>query len=492
MDYGTLRVTTPDGQVREFPIDVQSAIIGRAEGNRVMIDHVSVSRRHARLDFANGQPMLEDLSSATGTYASGERLRPGAPRPIQPGESLRIGDCQAVFVAGSTVPVPEERRGFGGPAPSEQVTAVWLAAPTAPVAPGAAVSATVTVQNRGDVPDTVTLSVQGIPEHWVRITRGSLQLVPNARDEVVLVIQPPRDPSSHAGDYEFAAAARSAQRGIEVRAVGKLTVLPFGGVQLRVNPAQSRRDFTVSVENNSNSVQSLQLHGEDPGGNVQAEFEQASVVVDPGSAVPVGLRARPANKRFFGGEDRFSFAVRASGAAQPAVANAELIERPPWLVVRWVVLAVLLVGLGAGAWFAYGAFAGDDNPPTDPGGETPTVAATAESPTQPASETPTTETPTTEPPTPDDGVLREGSTAVVVNSAEGSCLLVRRAPTRVATDPRSEAIARLCNGELVTILGDRTEAEGFFWYPVRTANNIEGFAAEGPSSGAERYLEPAP
>ncbi len=185
------------------------------------------------------------------------------------------------------------------------------------------------------------------------------------------------------------------------------------------------------------------------------------------------------------------FLFERSGAAQPAVANAELIERPPWLVVRWIVLAVLLVGLGAGAWFAYSAFAGDDNPPTGPGDETPTVAPTAGQ-SQTASETPTTETPTTEPPTPDDGVLREGSTAVVVNSAEGSCLLVRRAPTRVATDPQSEAIARLCNGELVTILGDRTEAEGFFWYPVRTANNIEGFAAEGPSSGAERYLEPAP
>ncbi len=30
-----------------------------------------------------------------------------APRPIQPGESLRIGDCQAVFVAGSTFPFPK-------------------------------------------------------------------------------------------------------------------------------------------------------------------------------------------------------------------------------------------------------------------------------------------------------------------------------------------------------------------------------------------------
>jgi hypothetical protein len=488
LDFGTLRVTTPDGQVREYPIDAQSAIIGRAEGNRVMVDHVSVSRRHARLDFSQGTPTLEDLSSATGTYVAGERLMPGAPRPINPGDPIRIGDCQAVFTASASVGGQPDTGMPGRTSAGEQVTAVWLAAPSTPVAPGAAVSATVTVQNRGEVPDTVTLSVQGIPEHWVRITRTSLQLVPDARDEVVVVIQPPRDPSSRAGDYEFAAAARSAQRGIEVRSVGKLTILPFGGVQMKVSPAQSRRTFALSVENNSNSVQTLDLQGEDANDAVLGDFQPGTVVVDPGSAVSVRLDARPKRKRFFGGEERHPFSVRATGAAQPIAAAAELIERPPWLILRWLLLGLVIVGAAAGGWFAYNALAGDDNP-TAPGNETPTATETD------APGTPTeaaTEPPTPEPPTPDDGTLREGSTAIVVNSPEGSCLLVRRAPTRVATDPQSEAIDRLCDGALVTILGDRTEAENFFWYPVRTANNVEGWAAEGPSSGAERYLEPAP
>ncbi len=486
MDFGTLRVTTPDGQVREYPLDVQSAIIGRAEGNRVLVDHVSVSRRHARLDFSQGQPTLEDLSSATGTFVSGERLMPGAPRAINPGDQLRIGDCQAVFTAGGGQ-VPTGAPGRAGA--REQVTAVWLAAPSAPVAPGAAVSATVTVQNRGDVPDTVTVSVQGIPENWVRITRTSLQLMPDARDEIVVVIQPPRDSSAVAGDYEFAAAARSSQRGIEVRSVGKLTILPFGGIQLKVSPAQSRKAFALSVENHSNSVQTLDLRGEDPNDAVEGDFQPTTVVVDPGSAATVRLEARPRRKRFFGGEERHPFSIRATGAPQPAVAAAELIERPPWLILRWLLLGLLIVGVAAGSWFAYNALAGDDDPAA-PGAETPTASATetgaTESPTEAA------ETPTPEPPTPDDGSLREGSTAIVVNSPEGSCLLVRRAPTRIATDPQSEAIDRLCDGALVTILGDRTEAENFFWFPVRTANNVEGWAAEGPSSGAERYLEPAP
>lgn len=488
VNLGTLRVTTPDGQVREYPIDVASAFIGRAEGNRVMVDHVSVSRRHARLFFEGGEARLEDLSSATGTYVAGERLAPGQPRPVRPGDALRFGDCHAQLLAPSAAPAAGE--GSAGAAGAQQVTAVWLTSPSAPVAPGAAASATVTVQNRGEVADTIAISVQGIPQHWVRITRDSLHLMPDARDEVVVVIQPPREPSSLAGDYEFAAAARSSQRGVEVRALGKLTVLPFGGVRIEARPAQSRGAFTVTVENNSNRDLALEFLAEDAAESIEAVFRPPDALVEAGSAIDVQADVRPRRRRFFGGEERYPFSFQATGAPQPAVASAVLIERPPWLLLRWVLVALLLVGLGVGGWFAYSAFAGDDGD-TNGGGETPTPGETATAePRTPTAEA--TRTPSPESPTPDEGILPEGSTAVVINAAEPSCLLVRSGPTRVESDPRSERVDRLCDGQQMTILGDRVEAEGFYWYPVRTENDIEGWAAEGTVSGSERYLDAVP
>ncbi|MEO6399193.1 MAG: FHA domain-containing protein, partial [Tepidiformaceae bacterium] len=106
MDYGTLRVTTPDGQVREFPIDVPSAIVGRADGNRVVIDHVSVSRRHASLTIENGQVMLEDLGSASGSFVGSQRLPVNTPTIVEDGQALRFGDVEAKFIVG-TLMAPE-------------------------------------------------------------------------------------------------------------------------------------------------------------------------------------------------------------------------------------------------------------------------------------------------------------------------------------------------------------------------------------------------
>ncbi|MEX1102912.1 MAG: FHA domain-containing protein, partial [Dehalococcoidia bacterium] len=166
-------MSTPDGQLREYPLDVAQVFIGRAEGNRVVIDHVSVSRRHARLDFLNGQALLEDLQSATGTYVAGQRLNTGAPRAIAVGEALRFGDCQATFMPAAVAAPAEDGSpvtagGGGRPGPRvEQAIAVSIASPGAPVAPGSAATATVTVQNRSNVADTVQVAIQGLPETWV-------------------------------------------------------------------------------------------------------------------------------------------------------------------------------------------------------------------------------------------------------------------------------------------------------------------------------------
>lgn len=59
MDYGTLRVATPDGQIREYPITTPSVVIGRADGNQVVIDHVSVSRRHASMVIESGRVTID-------------------------------------------------------------------------------------------------------------------------------------------------------------------------------------------------------------------------------------------------------------------------------------------------------------------------------------------------------------------------------------------------------------------------------------------------
>lgn len=489
MDLSILRVTTPDGQVREYPLDVASVYIGRAEGNRVVIDHVSVSRRHARLDFVGGEARLDDLSSATGTYVGGQRLVPGSPRSITPSEPLRIGDCQAVLISNAAAPsgggAPAAAGGAFGGRP-EQAIAISVTAPSAPVAPGAAVTATVVVENRGAVVDTVQVAIRGLPESWVRITRPVLSLNPEARDEVVVVIQPPREPASKAGEYQFAAAATSSQHGVEVRALGRLTVLPFGAPLLEVRPAQGRGPFRAVVDNQSNTTLNLSLAGRDDADAIAFAFEPAEFALEPGERAEATVRPRLRDAGFFGGEVRRRFTVEASGAAQPVSDGAELQYRSPWLLWRWFALALLVFAIGAGGWFGYNALAGDDGTTPAGGGDTPTTTTTATATT--GAGTTVTEAPseTATPTPPADGSFAVGSRVRVVNSPVGDCVRLRDAPQVTARE-----LSSLCDGAVVTITEGRTEAGGFYFYKVERDDGGTGYASSGPVDGSQVWFEAA-
>jgi hypothetical protein len=243
------------------------------------------------------------------------------------------------------------------------------------VAPGSAATATVVVQNRSNVVDSVQVGIHGLPESWVRVTRPMVQLLPDARDEVVVIIQPPRETASLAGPHEFAAAATSSQHNVEVRALGRVVVLPFGDVSLDVRPAQSRRPFVAVVENQSNSPAAVELRATDPEDALAVAFQPARLELGPGERGTSQMEARLKNAGFFGKESRHPFTTEALADARQATANAELRYRPPWLIWRWVVLALVLVAVGAGAWFAYSAFASDDDSPRTADEETPTEAA---------------------------------------------------------------------------------------------------------------------
>ena len=49
MKFGTLKIKTSDGKLRDYPLDQPSVSIGRAQGNDLIVEDDSVSRRHARL-----------------------------------------------------------------------------------------------------------------------------------------------------------------------------------------------------------------------------------------------------------------------------------------------------------------------------------------------------------------------------------------------------------------------------------------------------------
>jgi hypothetical protein len=66
-------------------------LVGRHCGCDVVVGHLSVSRRHARLTFRDGHWILRDLDSTNGTQINGRRV---VRCRLEPGDRLRLGSAE--------------------------------------------------------------------------------------------------------------------------------------------------------------------------------------------------------------------------------------------------------------------------------------------------------------------------------------------------------------------------------------------------------------
>jgi serine phosphatase RsbU (regulator of sigma subunit) len=94
-DEASLHVRTIEGPVRAgcdlLPGKV--VLVGREASCDLELAHESVSRRHARIAVVGGEWTVTDLGSLNGTRVCGQALRPEAPSPIGPGDTLEFGAC---------------------------------------------------------------------------------------------------------------------------------------------------------------------------------------------------------------------------------------------------------------------------------------------------------------------------------------------------------------------------------------------------------------
>jgi hypothetical protein len=70
-------------------------VLGRGETTEIRLHDPFASSRHARVYEQGGIVVIEDLGSTNGTYLNEELL--DAPRPLHPGDRVRIGDSEMTF-----------------------------------------------------------------------------------------------------------------------------------------------------------------------------------------------------------------------------------------------------------------------------------------------------------------------------------------------------------------------------------------------------------
>ena len=107
-------------------LDIQGdtdIVIGRAADCGLTLDHPMVSLHHARLIRAGRRETIEDLGSTNGTYVNADRLVPGAPHALSPGDVIRVGPIRLTMSAGALEHKDESREiGLNAVALRQQVT----------------------------------------------------------------------------------------------------------------------------------------------------------------------------------------------------------------------------------------------------------------------------------------------------------------------------------------------------------------------------------
>ena len=74
-------------------------VLGRGDRAEIRLKDPFASSRHARIYEQGNIVVIEDLHSTNGTYLNEEVLQ--TPRPLHPGDRVRIGDSEFVFEADS-------------------------------------------------------------------------------------------------------------------------------------------------------------------------------------------------------------------------------------------------------------------------------------------------------------------------------------------------------------------------------------------------------
>ncbi len=106
----SLVVTGSTSDDRVFELKQGSNFVGRARGNDIVLEDLSVSNRHCEIVVAAASVRVRDLGSTNGTYVGGS---PVTEREVQEGEALRLGVLSArihvatVEVAIPSLPAPE-------------------------------------------------------------------------------------------------------------------------------------------------------------------------------------------------------------------------------------------------------------------------------------------------------------------------------------------------------------------------------------------------
>lgn len=374
-----VRVLDQSGQTLQV-VDVKSQglIIGRQDGNDIVLPGQGVSRQHLQVSWDGRQVSVKDLRSSNGTVLDGVRLIPQVNQVWQERQVIHIGPWwlrlegpapdaslaqpqPLVLAQAANYNIPG-----GANVPPTPVIAPSVASShrigiavnskTLTITPGQTLPVQVTLTNLGNTVDWFTPTVEGVPPGWVQGTGRQVQLNPGSHETVDMRVSVARTPANRAQDYPVIIRARSREKPNESNTVqATWTVLPFKEDALRIEPrrvvGRGRAKYSVVLQNSGNTPASYALTGADDEQKMDYAFDSNPVPVEPGYEARIPLKLR-IGRKWIGREDRRPFQVRAlpEGSSLPLSAPGEFVNKaliPGWVLPALGMLLVAAIALGA-------------------------------------------------------------------------------------------------------------------------------------------------
>jgi len=346
-----IHILVPNQTLRSIPMEPAGLTIGRGQENDLIIDHPSVSRYHARIDFDGKDYLVQDLKSLNGTYIENIRLTPGAPHTWLPGENLRIGEIwlrveragQAITTQAVLPKSPPLQQGnLDGakePAQTEIPTmffspdgrsidpnqvyfssgagwvGVFLENSHFSVTPGFSVSSSLLLINKGPKTDTFLIGYQGIPLEWMSSSPRSKIVSANGQSEVEITFQPPRSPVGKIGRHPITlrvSSQNAPDQIVEFPLI--LTIAGFSQFSSKLQPENipAGQLGKVLVNNQGNLPETFSVILEDRRHELIFDPSQAKINIPSGKAAIVEFRTSAVHTRWFGAEETFNFTAHVS------------------------------------------------------------------------------------------------------------------------------------------------------------------------------------
>jgi hypothetical protein len=340
--------------------------IGRLANNALQIDAPVISRTHARIDWDGARATVTDLGSKSGARLGTMRLPPQTPQVWDPAQTLQIGPYTLRLHIGTSSPADPAPPVTGDPhaAPTRKVGEAGLSVALSPahtaltLIPGEPADVEVRVTNQTNAPQTVALSLSGLPETWVE-PAPALRVAPFSMKTAIIRVQAPASPESAVRPYEVRVRVSSQEdpsSSAELRLEWRVAPFLSGEVEVAPHRALGREQavVTVHLHNGGNVRATYHLRTGDMAQMVGAAFTQEYVTLDPDETVEIPLTIT-APRRVFGGHrvytapieveetDEVSGSLRRTLHAEVRFVQTTLL--PLWAPVALFGLLLLLYGL---------------------------------------------------------------------------------------------------------------------------------------------------